>query len=731
MQTSPPDAPSVRLPGLGSGAALFLTGFVAGLAPRPVMPVGPWAKEYRYVSAESGSPFPGKWDPGLTPYMAEPEECVSFTHPARDIAIAKSAQVAATELGVNVFGSIAHKNPSPLLIVLPTVDEAKKYNKVKLQPTIEATPVLRKVVLEQKSRDEDSSTAMFKRFRGGFAVITGANSSSGLQMLSAKTIIFEEVAEYPDDAGGRGDPVEQALARNKAWTNRGPKRLYSSTPGIKGACRITTLYEQSDQRRYYVPCPHCGAFQVLRWAPDRKIGTIAWTGTARPYNAHYVCEACGCDIAPYHKRAMVAAGVWIKTYPGPDENPAPPSTIDPADIPRWRARTSAGRFPGFHIWQAYSPFVEWEDTVDEYIKAKDSPRKLKAFHQQGLGLAWEERGDAPPAERLVDTRESFPPRRVPLGALFITVFVDVQKDRLEYGVYAWGAIKVPGDAPEGWLIDHDVIVGNPEGPEVWRALDEVLGRTYEDPWGKAWDIDAIGLDTGYLSNRVYAYCLRHAMPRPAKEPHNPESTRHVFACDGRAGWKLPPLFLAKPAIDVDFEGRKIGAVPLWGIGTWDMKAEHYYALRQTLAGADPNGRAREGTLHFNQTVTREFFEQLTAEHLQDEVKNGVPTKRWVCPKGKRNEALDIAVGARALAHHLAARMTPADWQALAARRYGPAAGPQGDLAALWAPGLAAPRRDPEPANAVRQDAPAAAAAPRVVDRSASGVQVRGRTITRH
>lgn len=673
-----------KIPGLPSGRAALIAAFVAALAPVPPLDVNAWAAESRFVAAESGSPYPGKWNPDLVPYLREVQECLSDAHPCRDVWVKKSAQTGFSEVGLNLFGATAHRGPSPMLIVLPTTDEVRKYNKIKLQPTIDASPALRRAILDVKSRDADSSTALFKRFRGGYCVITGANSSVGLQMISARKTIYEEVSGYPADAGGRGDPVEQTRSRNKAWRDKkpGPKNYFVSVPNLAGDCRISDGYASSDQRKLYVQCPHCAAWQVLRWAPDKQAGTIRWTSEVRPHGAHYVCLANGCVIEPFHKRGLVAGGVWIKTYPGTNENPTPAEAFAAEELEQWQARSSAGREPGFHLWQGYSVFVSWDDTVAEYLAARVSPTKLKAFTQQGLGLEWEEKTDAPPAERLFEARENFPPRRVPLGALFITAMADVQGDRLEFGVYAWAA-----DLQQGWLIDHGVIAGDPDGRAVWDELGKIVDRTYEGPYGQVFDIDAFGVDSGYLSNKVYEFCRRRALPTPA-------GTRRVFALDGRPGWKLPPLGTAK-SVDVDFDGRRTGSVLIWPVGTFDMKSEHYHGLRQTLAGPDADGRARPETLHFNHSCDLAYFEQLTAEAIVDEQKGGRAVKVWANPNRKRNEALDIAVGARALARHYCIGMSAADWTNLCAARGAPPDRAQADLGALWAP-------RPASANAVRQ-----------------------------
>lgn len=704
MKQPDPDLADTTLAGLdlADGRAVLLAAFIAAATPQPAMSVNAWAAEHRVVSAESGSPYPGRWDPNRVPYLKEPQECLSDADPCREVWAKKSAQTGFSEIGLNLVGATAHQAPAPLLIVLPTTDEVRKYNKIKLQPTIDATPPLRRSILDVKSRDADSSTALFKRFRGGYCVITGANSSVGLQMISARKIIYEEVSGYPADAGGRGDPVEQTRSRNKAWLERkpGPKSYFVSVPNLEGDCRISDGYAASDQRRYYVPCPHCGAYQVLRWAPDRQAGTLRWTSETRPFGAHYVCEANGCVIEAFHRRAMIAAGVWLKTYPGTDENPSPAAAVAPEDLDRWRARSSAGREPGFHVWQAYSPFVPWDDTVAEYLAAKGSQTKLKAFTQQALGEPWEEKVDAPPAERLFEARENFPSRRVPVGALFVTAMADVQGDRLEFGVYAWSAA-----LQQGWLIDKGVIAGDPDGLAVWDELGKVVDRTYEGPHGQSFDIDAFGVDSGYLSNKVYEFCRRRALPTPS-------GTRRVYSLDGRPGWKLPPLG-SPQSVDIDFEGRKTGSVLNWPVGTFDMKSEHYHGLRQTLAGLDADGRPRPETLHFNDSCDLAYFEQLTAEAIVDEQKGGRSVKVWGNPNRKRNEALDIAVGSRALARHYCVGMTAADWTNLAAARAVPPASTQGDLAGLWAPRPAA-------ANAVRRE---------VADLERSGPLPTGRKVT--
>lgn len=693
-----------RLVALGAAAAW--AGFAAGILPPPVMTVSAWAEEKRIVAEESGSPYPGPWKNARTPYLVEPMDCMGFDHPCRDVTLKFSAQTAKSEACVNFAGYVIDHQPSPMLTVLPSLEEAQKYNKVKVQPTVEATPVLRTRIRATNSRDEDSSTALFKRYPGGFWVLTGANSSKGLQMISARSRIYDEWSEFPEDTDGRGEPTFQAESRGKAWTERGSKSVYASTPAIKGSCRISAKYAASDMRRFYVPCPSCGDYQVLLWK------NLDWDEDIMPHGAYFTCAGHGCIIHSHSKSAMVAAGVWIKTYPGDGEaNPAPPEAFPAEQLEQWRARVSAGRQPGFAIWQAYSPFVPWDNTVAEWLDAQGNPRKIKTFTQQALGEDYEEKGEAPDHERLFDRREPFPARRLPPGVLFTTGAVDVQGDRLEYAVYGYDR------GASSWLIDAGVLAGDPDQPEVWKALDEVMARRYLDAWGRPWAVEAWGIDTGFKSQTVYRYARGHA------------ASGRVFALDGRPGWKLPSIGLPK-TVDVDFAGKKIGSVQLWPVGTWDLKSEIYGALRYTLQGPDDaTGTWPVGAIHFpSDLCTREFFQQLTAEFLADRaVRTGYTVKEWRKSQA-RNEQLDMAVYSRALAHHLSDLLTEAEWDALATARLGRPQDVQASFDALWTPGLATQQAQaaPQPAPTREASAPdAPAAAPAARDRSAGGVVVRG------
>ncbi len=639
-------SPAPQLTRGADPAGLVAGALAKALAPDPVMTVASWAVKAPRVLATESSRAPGAWESFRAPHLDEIMECLSPSHPSRKVTFKKSAQVGGTECGLNLFGFTVDRAPAPMLILLPTTDEVKKYVATKLQPAIDATPAIKRKVREQKSRDEKGSTSTFKKFPGGFCQIAGSNSSSGLQMISVKIVIFEEVSEYPANAGGRGDPIDQAITRTKGYTDV-RKLFFVSTPGIKGACRVTHEYEEGDQRRRYVPCPHCGVYQTLRWENFRH-------SPVKPYRAHFICAAdgCGCLIEASSKHDMLQRGVWIKTYP--DGGAEPGHCIEPADVDRYRARGSNGREPSFAIWQAYSTWVPWDDTAEEYVVGRGNPQKEKVFCQQARGEPWEAGGDAPDHLKIFARREDYRLRRLPFGALFATAGVDVQKGRIEFAARAWGVGKT------SWLIDKEVIEGDTADPATWRKLVPILERKYPDHNGRLWPIEMTAIDTGYNTHAVYAFVRARG-----------GIDGRVMAVKGMPG-HLHPTIGTPTRQDVDSDGKKVeGGVLLWPVGTWPIKSEFYAQLRKTIAGPDQDGAFPAGYVHLpTDGVDEAWCRQLTAEYLSTRKHGSHMITEWIKPPGVANEALDMfGVYAHAAAAQIGMeRLTPEDWATLARER---------------------------------------------------------------
>ena len=140
----------------------------------------------------------------------------------------------------------------------------------------------------------------------------------------------------------------------------------------------------------------------------------------------------------------------------------------------------------------------WARIARDWEAAQGSDEAIKAFRNTVLGETWQERGEAPDWERLSDRREQFV-APVPDGALFLTAGADVQGNRIEVDVWAWGR------GLESWLVDHVVIEGGPSTQEAWGGLDDLLMTTWTHQSGLEMKISRLCIDTGYETSAVYAW----------------------------------------------------------------------------------------------------------------------------------------------------------------------------------------------------------------------------------
>lgn len=442
------------------------------LAPPPKLTVSEWADRYRQVSNYSAEP--GPWRTDRTPYLREIMD--SFSDPTVNlVAFMKCARIGGTEAGLNIVGYFIDQDPSPILIVQPTVDDAKDFSKEQLAPMLADTPCLSVVVKDPQSRNS-GNTVQSKIFAGGALYLVGANSPRGFRRRTARVVDLEEVDAYPQSAGTEGDPIKLATRRTATFAHR--RKIYlNSTPTLKGLSRIEEYYLRSDQRQYHVPCPDCGHYQALVW------GNLKYD----PPAPLYYCQGCGVGIAEESKFRMVAQGRWVVTNPG-------------------------GTFRGYHLNALYSPWLTWPELCAEWHEAQTDLTKMQVFINTALGEVWEDRSGTIDPGNLESRRESYP-AEIPAWVEVLTAGVDVQESRLALVIRGWGA------GEESALIEHVEIDGDPTRREVWEALDAKLLQPRLTPDGRTLTVYATGVDTGYHTESAYTYC-------------KPRYNRRVYALKG-------------------------------------------------------------------------------------------------------------------------------------------------------------------------------------------------------
>ncbi len=151
---------------------------------------------------------------------------------------------------------------------------------------------------------------------------------------------------------------------------------------------------------------------------------------------------------------------------------------------------------------------------------------------------------------------------MPAGGLFLTAGADVQKDRIEVDVWAWGR------GLESWLVDHIVIEGGPGDPACWRRLTELLGRTWEHASGQQMTLARLAIDTGYETSAVYAWSRQAGFAQ-------------VAPVKGVEGFNRTSPVTGPTYVDATVGGKRLRrGARLWTVATSTFKTETYRFLRQ-------------------------------------------------------------------------------------------------------------------------------------------------------
>jgi len=617
------------------------------VAPRPHLSVSQWADQYRWLS-QKGSGEPGKWKTERNPILREIMDCLSVQSDVRRIVVMKPSQVGITEACVNWIGYVMQHAPAPLMVLLPTLENRDAWITQKLNPLLLETPIIAELFDAKRERDASNSRDN-KDFPGGMLFLAGGNSPNSYAQRSARYVIMDDLDRFPEEVGSEGHPV--ALARGRAKGFARYKLLLISTPTVKEASHIEAEYDKSDQRRYHVPCPHCGEYQVLEWKhltwPDHCVrsGTVT--------NVWYVCPMNGCVIEEHHKPEMLARGRWVAARP--------------------EVRTR-----GYQINGLYAPIglgKAWLELAQEWLDAQKDPIALKSFINTELAETWEDRSHSVKPRHLSERAGAQHAREIPPGCLLLTCGVDTQDDRLEVHVLGHGPMRGgDGRGLVHWTVDYFVLPGNPAHDAVWDTLAQALARPYLNAYGRELLIEATAIDEG---------------------GHHTDDVRH-FAMSGRARRLMAVKGMNRPSRNVMPGGPKPteinrrGKADRRGALTWDVGTDvaKSYLMKNLVADAELPAELQR--VRFHAELEDGFYEGLLSETF-DPSRN-----RWIKRAGKRNEPLDTWGYAFFAAHHpqvAAARKSKKEWQALALLLE-PERGPDGKIPP---PPAAAPT--PKPAAA--------------------------------
>lgn len=539
--------------------------------------VSQWADRHR-ILAPMTSAEPGQWKTDRTPYLRGIMD--AFNDPfVEEITIMASTQVGKTESLHNMIAYAIDQDPGPVLVVMPRDEDAKSLSSKRIIPMIEHSPRLKM----HFTKDQDDVTKKEIQLARMVINFTGANSPAGLATRPVRFLFFDETDKYPHFSGKESDPISLATERTRTFWNR--KIVKCSTPTTREGY-IFREYEKSDQCKFYVPCPHCGEYQILLFRPQ-----LRWTEEVRDPDkirnnnlAWYECVTCKGRITDTQKRKMLLSGQWVPEGCSIDKAGAVTGNIP--ENPRRR---------GFWLNALYSPWLSFSDIAAKFLESEKYLELLQNFVNSWLAEVWEEKIEKTEPEELRSLAGPVRKGIVPTRGIVLTAGVDVQKDHFYLVIRAWGPRQ------ESWLILEERV-------ESWEDVVKILFSTQypaENSNLTPFQVRLACIDSGYRTDEVYEICRKWKHVAKATKGH-----------DRLGGQTFKPSL-----IDRTPSGDPIpGGLTLYHVDTTYLKDKITRLVKNT----------QEGIWHLHADPSMDYLRQFCAEHkiLIRDKKTGKSREEW-------------------------------------------------------------------------------------------------------
>lgn len=558
-----------------------------------------------------GTPRPGKWDNSHTPYLVETMDNMSPSSPVQREIILKAAQGGWTALAEIVLCYYMDEAPSDILFMSAGDDILERWATRRLEPAIDSFGFRDKMVVDMDLNSKSRRTGdkmLSKDFYGGRLDMASARSAAKMRATDKRVLIRDEIDGVPAMlTTGEGYWLDVSYARTKAWGAR-RKVMDFGTPTTYSQSEIWKAYLLGDQRKFFVPCPFCGAFQVLDFNIDNDDkGIVPVTVGGKLKEAVYVCEHCREAISNSHKKEMLNQGYWEATTQSTEKN--------------WVSR---------HWNSCYSPFMSFTEMYREYERAKEKPGGMRSFTNLNLGLPYKETGTRLSKSRLISLRSSYSSGTVPEGVIFTTGGADVQRGKT-------------GDPSNPPRIEIE-ICGHGEGYRTWSIqyfrIEGEVDNAYSGAWeelyqkvvngefvfkrrdGVEFTPKRIFIDSGFMTHVVYQFVGRLSNVFAVKGEGNdftPDQTRDKRTKSSDRRYKI---------------SKTVTDSRLYLIATNEYKRILRSALKVKMP-SDEGGEIPKMACQFPSDYDDHYFDMLNAEEML--VDGSFESY------GRRNEATDCRV----------------------------------------------------------------------------------------
>lgn len=558
-----------------------------------------WAEAHkRWVPI---SDKPGPWKNENNPALKGLMDLMDYAR--KLFVLVKGVQTGGTEAAQNYIYRRADYSAGAIgLYVMDSEKKLKRIMNTRIIPSFKKTPKL----AARLSPNPDDTTNYVIKLQNGF-VLNGAWASSHAMTSSDPCIlvVIDEIDKSKDSIN-----IQDAKDRITIYEREG-KVIILSTPSFEDGPIMREMRDCEAIYDYHVGCPDCGAMQVMKFenvtwpqkdnppATDEARKKLA-NEIERDELAEYICKSCGVLWDEYTRIKALRLGEWLPrepvikrpisigaVYPSWNSTFKKMSSI----AARWiRAQGDSGKLRGWYNNEAAQPFIE--STQGDSLKEDDLYKRRYAFAPKGA--TWQ----------------------VPMNACILSAFADIQGNRVEVCVMAWGA------GFQSWVIERVMLPGDFAQDQVKGDLDRYLQKEFLHESGAKLKIITAGIDSGYLAPEVYRFVRVRQLGR------------RVYATKGASTVGKPLISVTDPRKK---KGKDKGKVTLINIGTETAKDTLFARLQIEAPGS--------GYVHFSDALDYDFFKQLCAEQCLTKYKGGRPYRVWEKKRqDARNEAIDLMVG---------------------------------------------------------------------------------------
>jgi len=419
----------------------------------------------------------------------------------RQIVLQWASRLGKTTTCLSLMAKVAGTNPRNMMFAGPTKDAAGRVIGSRLYPILGSAEGVR-----QQLPPEARRSKLHVKLESCQIFVGWSGSETSLADVGAFFGHASEIDKWSDEASKEGDSLKLFVNRFKGFPDH--KIIFESTPTIAGRSRIEKKMTESNQHRRYVPCPHCGEFQVLIQGVEGVPGGFDWdrdsSGKSDPdvalQTAHYVCKFCQKKIENHHRTVMLRAGVWVPNG----------CTITPDGTIHGKALKDGSDVVGFGPLASWYALTEtWGNFARLWIQAQKRPRDLQDVVNSYKGETWAIRKSKSTPEKVgIKLRTEIPRRLLPDWTRLVTVTIDQQ--RSDGGYRLWVCL-AHGINRAAHVVDYGLC----------QHLEEVWDRHIRSPYqhedgGNPMMPHAAAADSGWDTKKTYDFCNAHNGMLPIK-----------------------------------------------------------------------------------------------------------------------------------------------------------------------------------------------------------------------